>query len=425
MTASDSADGPHRQPGHPTDQGGQSDPVVVPATRWFGSGDLHVHGDQPRRRAAEPPGRATCRDRAERDRPGLGRRPQLRPADHLHRWRCQRQPAPRPRRGVDLHLHQPGVGQRRPPGPERRAHHRTAVWRRWSQPPPIDPVNDVAIAVVRVLTPGIDVVKTALRPTVLDPDAPAIAGPGRPDAAAGAVHLRRVQHRDGVPGPDSRSPDRRHLLAAGPRHPVGRRQRQRTPRSRRGVALHLRDHSLPGGRERLGRRGQHGDRDRQPDVDGTRFPDLPVTDTTTPPSTSSSRGCRSPRQRPRPRCKRRPRRDLHVRGPEHRRRGTVQRRPGRRQVRARSPSPVATTTTTTCSTAPTREPRSAGPTPVPGRCPATAPDTVDTNRVTVTASDPLNNTYRDVDTARVTVLQPAIHLEKSVSKSLVPAGSPR
>ena len=41
----------------------------------------------------------------------------------------------------------------------------------------------------------------------------------------------------------------------------------------------------------------------------------------------------------------------------------------------------------------------------------------------MTAVDPLGNTYSANDTARVTVLEPDIHLEKSVSESLVPAGA--
>ena len=47
--------------------------------------------------------------------------------------------------------------------------------------PGVDPVHDVAAAVVRILTPGIEVIKTALRDPVLDPTAPAIAGPDVPD----------------------------------------------------------------------------------------------------------------------------------------------------------------------------------------------------------------------------------------------------
>src|SRR5262249_15126076 len=44
----------------------------------------------------------------------------------------------------------------------------------------VDSVRDLADAVVNVLTPGIDVVKTALRDPVLDPGAPAVAGPDVP-----------------------------------------------------------------------------------------------------------------------------------------------------------------------------------------------------------------------------------------------------
>jgi uncharacterized repeat protein (TIGR01451 family) len=47
--------------------------------------------------------------------------------------------------------------------------------------PGIDPVHDLATAVVEVARPGINVVKTALRDPVLDPDAPAVSGPDVPD----------------------------------------------------------------------------------------------------------------------------------------------------------------------------------------------------------------------------------------------------
>jgi hypothetical protein len=47
--------------------------------------------------------------------------------------------------------------------------------------PNTDPVDDMAAAFVDVLRPGIDIVKTALVPVVLDPDAPAVSGPDVPD----------------------------------------------------------------------------------------------------------------------------------------------------------------------------------------------------------------------------------------------------
>jgi hypothetical protein len=47
-------------------------------------------------------------------------------------------------------------------------------------PLPVDPVQDFATAVVDVVRPGIDVVKTALEPVVLDPQAPAVSGPDVP-----------------------------------------------------------------------------------------------------------------------------------------------------------------------------------------------------------------------------------------------------
>ena len=51
------------------------------------------------------------------------------------------------------------------------------------------------------------------------------------------------------------------------------------------------------------------------------------------------------------------------------------------------------------------------------------PDTSDVNTVTVSGVDPLGNTYADSDTAEVTVIDPAIQLEKSVSDDLVLSGS--
>ena len=81
---------------------------------------------------------------------------------------------------MDVHLHQPGLGQPLPPCPERRAITGQPSEDNGQPLPGVGPVHDLAIAVVRVLTPGIDVVKTALRPTVLEPDAPAVAGPDVP-----------------------------------------------------------------------------------------------------------------------------------------------------------------------------------------------------------------------------------------------------
>jgi len=52
-----------------------------------------------------------------------------------------------------------------------------------------------------------------------------------------------------------------------------------------------------------------------------------------------------------------------------------------------------------------------------------SPDTTDVNTASVTGVDPLGNTYRDQDTAEVKVIAPAISLEKSVSDSLVLSGS--
>ena len=69
---------------------------------------------------------------------------------------------------MDVHLHQPGIGQR--------PHLVPNVAEITGQPSDadgnplqgVDLVADAAIAVVRVLTPGIEVVKTALRDPVLD-----------------------------------------------------------------------------------------------------------------------------------------------------------------------------------------------------------------------------------------------------------------
>jgi hypothetical protein len=46
--------------------------------------------------------------------------------------------------------------------------------------PDVDPVTDLAVALVNVVRPGIEVTKTALRPTVLDPDARPVSGPDVP-----------------------------------------------------------------------------------------------------------------------------------------------------------------------------------------------------------------------------------------------------
>ena len=53
----------------------------------------------------------------------------------------------------------------------------------------------------------------------------------------------------------------------------------------------------------------------------------------------------------------------------------------------------------------------------------TPPATSDVNTVSVSGLDPLGNTYTDSDSAEVTVIDPAIHLEKSVSDDLVLSGS--
>lgn len=52
-----------------------------------------------------------------------------------------------------------------------------------------------------------------------------------------------------------------------------------------------------------------------------------------------------------------------------------------------------------------------------------APDTADVNTASVSAIDPLGNIYEAEDTAQVRVIDPAINLEKTVSDTLVPAGS--
>ena len=105
--------------------------------------------------------------------------------------------------------------------------------------PGVGPVHDVAVAVVRVLTPGIEVVKTALRDPVLDPTAPAIAGPDVPTPRP-AQYTYDVSNTGTVPlDAHPGSPDRRQVHPARPRDSAGRRQRQRAPGPGRGVALHL------------------------------------------------------------------------------------------------------------------------------------------------------------------------------------------
>jgi archaellum component FlaG (FlaF/FlaG flagellin family) len=51
------------------------------------------------------------------------------------------------------------------------------------------------------------------------------------------------------------------------------------------------------------------------------------------------------------------------------------------------------------------------------------PATTDVNQVSVTGLDPLGNTYGDTASAEVRVIEPAIDLTKTVSESLVPAGT--
>ena len=64
------------QPEHPAHQVGQPRPASL-SLPGVGDSHLHIHGHQPGRRAVEPARRATCRKRAERNRPGLGRGPTL------------------------------------------------------------------------------------------------------------------------------------------------------------------------------------------------------------------------------------------------------------------------------------------------------------------------------------------------------------
>ena len=291
------------------------------------------------------------------------------------------------------------------------------------QPLPIDPVHDVAVAVVRVLTPGIEVVKTALRDPVLDPDAPAIAGPDVPTP-------RQAQYTYDVSNTGTVS------LALTPDPPTDDTCSPLVPATPLGddngnglldpdevwhytceTTLSQADANASG--DVVNTVTATG----IPDVDGTRFPNLPVTDSDTA--------------------------TVHVI------------KPGVSITKTASPTSVKAgrDVTYTFVVRNTGDAALSNVVPVDDKCaPLTftggddndnglldgtgsgtperwtytcsravpmppPPETVDTNRATVTASDPLNNTYRDADTARVTVLQPAIHLEKSVSKSLVPAGS--
>jgi hypothetical protein len=64
--------------------------------------------------------------------------------------------------------------------------------------PGVDPVSDLAVAVVKVVQPGIDITKTATRGVVLDPDADPVAGPDVPTPRE-AQYLYDVVNTGNVP----------------------------------------------------------------------------------------------------------------------------------------------------------------------------------------------------------------------------------
>ncbi len=289
--------------------------------------------------------------------------------------------------------------------------------------PGVGPVHDEAAAVVRILTPGIAVVKTALRDPVLDPSAPAVSGPDVPDPRQ-AEYTYDVSNTGTVPldlAPDPPTDTKCSPLV--PATPLGDDngnglldpgevwhyscQTTLTLADANGAGDVVNTVTATG----------------VPDVDGTQFPDLTVTaqDTAT----------------------------VHVI------------KPGISITKTASPTSVRAgrDVTYTFVVRNTGDAALSNVVPIDDKCAPLvltggddnnnglldgtdsgspeswtytctravdippAPDTVDTNRVTVNGTDPLGNNYTDADTAQVTVLDPEIHLEKSVNKSLVPAGS--
>ena len=291
------------------------------------------------------------------------------------------------------------------------------------QPLPVDPVHDVAVAVVRVLTPGIEVVKTALRDPVLDPSAPAVSGPDVPDPRP-AEYTYDVSNTGTVPldlAPDPPTDD--NCTSLVPAAPLGDDNGNglldpgEVWHYTCATTLTLADANGAG--DVVNTVTATG----VPDVDGTQFPDLTVsaqdtvtvhvikpgisiTKTASPTSVRAGRdvtytfvvrntgdAALSNVVPTDDKCA-----PLDFTGGDDNNNGLLD--------GTDSGSPESWTYT--CTRAVNLPP---------------PPDTVDTNRVTVNGTDPLGNNYTDADTARVTVLDPEIHLEKSVNKSLVPAGS--
>jgi uncharacterized repeat protein (TIGR01451 family) len=293
--------------------------------------------------------------------------------------------------------------------------------------PGVLPVHDFATAIVRVARPGIQVVKTALRDPVLDPDADPISGPDFPtprqaeytydvtntgtaplDIGAGPTDdicspLTEVGDGDdnanGLLDPD----EVWHYTCATT---LQREQGNTPPVTGNESGLVTNTASVTG----------------TPNVDGTTYPDRQVTDTDTAQVT------------------------------------VIQ--PGIAITKTASPSAVLAgrDVTYTFKVTNTGDVGLTDVTPVDDKCAPLVrtggdngndilegansgdpeswtytctraidlpqlPDTEDVNTVSVTGVDPLGNTYQDQDSATVKVLAPAIHLEKSVSDSLVLSGS--
>jgi hypothetical protein len=286
--------------------------------------------------------------------------------------------------------------------------------------PGINPVHDFAAAVVRVLTPGIDVVKTSLRPTVLDPGAPAVVGPDVPTPRP-AQYTYDVSNTGTVPldlSPDPPTDTKCSPLV--PATPLGDSN-----------ANGLLDpdevwHYTCETTLSLANANGAGNvvntvtASGVPDVGGTQFPGLTVSDDDTA--------------------------TVHVI------------KPGLSITKTASPTAVLAgrDVTYTFAVANAGNAPLSNVVPVDDKCSPLVPEspfgdsngdglldpdevwhytctreidlppsgtTTDRNTASVTGVDSLGNTYRDQDTALVKVIDPAIHLEKSVSDSLVLSGS--
>ena len=296
--------------------------------------------------------------------------------------------------------------------------------------PGVDPVDDLAAAIVRVAQPGIQVVKTALVDPVLDPDAEPISGPDFPTPRP-AEYTYEVTNTGTVPLAVVPNPPVDDICGPLQPAPGGLGDRNGDQLLQPGEVWHY-ICSTTLQREQANSPPVTGDESGLvtntvtvhgiPDVDGTPFPGREVSDTDTA--------------------------------------QVLVIQPDISITKTASPSAVLAgrDVTYTFEVTNTGDVGLTDVTPVDDKCsplvrtggdngndilegadsgnPETwtytctraidlpqSPDEGDVNTVTVTGIDPLGNTYQDQDTATVKVLAPAIRLEKSVSDSLVLSGS--